>query len=103
MAAESVSKGYFVCTGTFTPEATAFAQGKPLKLVTGQELLEKLTELPAEQSHALLAEITAEDHTTPTCPSCDEKMVTRKGKDGTPFWGCRNFPKCWKNFPIRKS
>jgi hypothetical protein len=29
-------------------------------------------------------------------------MVGRKGKDGAPSWGCRNFPKCWKNFPMAK-
>jgi hypothetical protein len=102
MAADGVAKGYLVCTGAFTPEATAFAQGKPLKLVTGAEFLEKLTALDAGTREALFEEITAGDYTTPTCPSCDEKMVRREGKDGASFWGCRNFPKCWRNFPIPK-
>ncbi len=31
MAADGVRKGYFVCTGAYTPEAVAFAEGKPLK------------------------------------------------------------------------
>ena len=102
MAADGVAKGYFVGTGTFTADALAFATGRPLRLVTGAELLEKLNALDPAVREALFEEVTAGDYTTPTCPSCDEKMVRRKGKGDEEFWGCRNFPKCWKNFPLRK-
>jgi restriction system protein len=103
MAADGVRKGYFVCTGAYTPEAIAFAEGKPLKLVTGEELLEKLNGLDSELRTCLLGEVLSGDYTTPTCPRCDTKMVRREGKDGGVFWGCTSFPKCWQRFPISDS
>lgn len=103
MAADGVRKGYFVCTGAYTPEAVAFAEGKPLKLVTGEELLEKLNGLDSELRTRLLGEVLSGDYTTPTCPRCDTKMVRREGKDGGAFWGCTSFPKCWQRFPITGS
>lgn len=36
--AEEAARGIFVTTGTFTPDALAFARGKPLKLVDGTQL-----------------------------------------------------------------
>lgn len=28
------------------------------------------------------------------CPYCNAKMVSRKSKTGSRFWGCPNFPQC---------
>jgi restriction system protein len=103
MAADGVRKGYLVCTGAYTPEALAFAEGKPLKLVTGAELLEKLNALAPDTRDRLTGEVLSGDYTTPTCPRCDTKMVRREGKDGGAFWGCTSFPKCWQRFPIADS
>jgi len=99
MAADGVPKGYFVSTGGFTSEAQDFASYKPLTLVTGWILLEKLNDLKAEQRRELYQEATSGDYTTPTCPSCDVKMTLRNGKNGE-FWGCRSYPKCRQTFAI---
>ncbi len=28
------------------------------------------------------------------CPLCDAAMVRRSGRDGKPFWGCSQYPRC---------
>jgi hypothetical protein len=105
MAAEKISTGYFVTTGCFTSEALEFAQGKPLKLVTGDYLLERLNSLAEAARSELLHDATYGDYATPTCPRCDVKMVLRHGPTGD-FWGCPNFrlrwPKrCKQTFKLR--
>jgi len=95
MAAEGVTEGAFVTTGTFTQEAKEFAGGKTLHLIDGNDLLAKIQSLTQEQQQALLKTATTGDFTTPTCPSCGVKMTTRISKsDGKPFWGCSNYPRC---------
>lgn len=83
----------------YTPEAKAFARGKQLQLVAGNELLQQILELPAEQCQALLQTVTASDYVTPTCPRCDVKMVLKNTRSGGQGWGCINFPRCrqWFN------
>ncbi len=79
----------------FTDDAVRFAEGKHLKLVSGEELLKQVLELPAETQQKFLAEITRGDYTTPSCAKCDIKMVRRQGKSGhSDFWGCQNYPRC---------
>jgi len=102
MAGDGITRGYFVTTASFTTEALEFAKFKPLKLVDGVTLLEKLNDLPTDQRELILAEITSGDYTTPTCPQCDIKLIRRSGKTGD-FWGCRNFPRCRHTFPIREA
>jgi len=79
----------------FTPDARAFAVGKPLKLISGEELLQQIQSLPATDQAAMLTEVTDGDYTTPTCPTCNTKMNRRPGRDGKPdFWGCNNYRRC---------
>lgn len=79
----------------FTPDARAFAEGKHLKLISGEELLQQIRTMPDQDQAVLLAAVTRGDYTTPTCPTCDIKMNRRPGKDGKPdFWGCNNFRRC---------
>ncbi len=79
----------------FTQDARAFAEGKHLKLISGEELLQQIEAMPAANQAALLAAVTRGDYTTPTCPSCDIKMSRRPGRDGKPdFWGCNNYRRC---------
>lgn len=95
MAAEKARIGIFVTTGDYTAEAREFAREKHLQLLTGRELLDKLRALPSETAARLLAEATAGDYTTPTCPQCGIKMTQRTPrKGGSPFWGCMNYPRC---------
>jgi hypothetical protein len=94
MAADDIGTGYFVTTGDFTSEALEFAQGKPLKLITGDYLLEKLNALRDSDRAELLRDVTKGDYMTPTCPRCDIKMVLRHGP-ASDFWGCPNYRLRW--------
>lgn len=79
----------------FTSDARAFAEGKHLKLIRGEELLQQIMSMPVGDQADLLAAITQGDYTTPTCPTCDIKMDRRPGRNGkSDFWGCRNFRRC---------
>lgn len=69
-----------------------------MDIVDTDEFLRRITALPPAQSHALLRLATRGDYTTPTCVSCDVKMVPRRS-DRSPtkrFWGCPNYPRCRK-------
>jgi hypothetical protein len=91
MAADGVGEGVFATTGEYTSEARAFAAGK-LLLLDGAEIITRFNQLPPEARKRILAIVTEGDYTTPTCARCDTKMILREGE--TPFWGCRNFPRC---------
>jgi restriction system protein len=97
MAHNGVSKGIFLATGAFTREAVEFASASPIELVTGQDFLAKINELPADFKDELLREATKGDYLTPSCPSCGIKMVKRSGSRGE-FWGCQNYPRCRQRF-----
>lgn len=94
----------FYSLSGFTPDAIAFARAKHLKLIGGEELLQQLERLPADQRARLLSHVTRGDYRTPTCPRCDTKMVLRRGHSD--FWGCSNYPRChftMKNGRLRTS
>jgi hypothetical protein len=99
MVSESITEGYFVTTNTFSDEAVRFAQGKQLQLISGEELLQNFASLPADQHESVVRYSFREDFETPTCPSCDVKMVLRQGDSD--FFGCRNFPRCRQTFKGR--
>ncbi len=107
MAAEKSPIGFFITTSTFTKEAEEFAEGKKLKLISGISLLKEIQKLPEERQQLLLDKTTTGDYVTPSCPSCENKMVKRTSKKGQnlgkQFWGCTNFPKCRNTLQIRKA
>ena len=90
MAAEQAPLGYFVTSGRYTREALAWAEGKPLTLINGIELVGKLNELDSAVREQLIAEVTEGDYETPSCPRCEIKLVRRSSRFGE-FWGCPNF------------
>lgn len=98
MAAERITAGFFITSGDFTSEAIGFAQGKRLRLINGDKLLDAIKKLSAEKQAQLLDIALKGDYTTPTCPRCGIKMKLRTVKKGTnsgnKFWGCVNYPKC---------
>ncbi|OED47203.1 hypothetical protein ACH42_03215 [Endozoicomonas sp. (ex Bugula neritina AB1)] len=102
MAADKVPIGIFMATSDFTNDAKAFAEDKKLQLISGQRFIELIGKLPTEMQEQLSKTALSGDYRTPTCPSCDVKMVIRttsKGKNsGVKFWGCRNYPKCKHKF-----
>ena len=93
MAHEKIEKAFFMAPGAYSDEARAFAQENRITLIDGTMFLAMLVRLPEDKSRDLLAQATAGDWTTPTCPHCGVKMVERSGKSGK-FRGCRNYPKC---------
>lgn len=95
MAAAGASQGVLVTSGRFTPEAVAFAAKENIQLVDGAAFLEKIAGLAPEQSAALLKLATQGDFLTPSCPSCEVKMASRRStQGGRTFWGCTNYPRC---------
>lgn len=97
MTAAGVKEGIVATVGTFTSEAKAFALGKDIHLIEGEDFIAKLRNLAADGQQSLLAFATEGDFTTPTCPSCgigNRMKLRTSGKDGARFWGCGNFPRC---------
>ncbi|WP_157674205.1 restriction endonuclease [Endozoicomonas ascidiicola] len=106
MAADDVPFGVFATSSSFTAEAENFAAGKKLKLISGEQLIYAISKLPKDQQESLARNALAGDYKTPTCPSCDIKMVLRTSKKGdkigSQFWGCSNFPRCRQNLQLKK-
>lgn len=102
MAARGVCDGYFFTTGEFTNEAQDFARNTGLRLVTGEEFLNRIEALPQQEQQTICRRITEGDYSVPTCPSCDIKMVERTAKrgknEGETFWGCPRYPNCHQTF-----
>jgi len=95
LADSEAKTSVFITTSDFTPEAKHFAEGKTpqLQLVSGERLITLIENLTLEKQTKLLSIATEGDYKTPTCASCDVKMVVRNGKNGN-FFGCCNFPRC---------
>jgi restriction system protein len=104
MAADGVSYGIFATTSDYTNEAKEWIKGKSMQLLTGNDLVTMFNNLAEEQRKTHLTNALMGEYSTPTCPSCDQKMVNRtasKGKSaGSSFWGCRNYPRCKQTFKI---
>jgi len=95
MAAEKIPNAIVMVSGTFTNEAKSFTDSNRLKLIGGEQLLGMIHKLSEPAQKGLLRRMTEGDYKTPSCPSCDVKLVARKGKaERSDFWGCGNFPKC---------
>ncbi|MDB5860128.1 MAG: restriction endonuclease, partial [Ramlibacter sp.] len=87
MAARGAAGGFVVTSGSFTEEASAFAQGRNVKLIAGTQLHGLLKQakasLPPKPSSLQAPDRPAEarSHTgaepTPQCPACNAAMVRR--------------------------
>lgn len=88
-------RAIFYSVSGFSTEASNFAAGKHLKLVSADELLTQLQALPEAQRAALLQHVTRGDYVTPSCPKCEIKMIRKAGHAGlSDFWSCPNFASC---------
>lgn len=97
MAAERVGEGIVITTSSFSKEAIAFAKGKNIHLIDGEDFLAKLLALDPAQQATMRKLVTEGDYTMPTCPSCGDgvKMRLRTSRrDSSLFWGCSRFPEC---------
>jgi restriction system protein len=96
-----IPAGFFMAQGGFTEDAKAFAKTNPISLIDGDMLLTMIQRLPDGGQQRLLRYATEGDFTTPTCPSCGTKMISRSGPRGA-FWGCRGYPRCKGKFGMRR-
>lgn len=100
MAAEGAVGGFVVTSGTFTPDARTFAEGRSIKLVQSDLMIKLIMETASESARSghpasgTYQAVALE----PVCPKCGSKMVQRKAKRGTlagaAFWGCHTYPAC---------
>ncbi|GAB3344355.1 restriction endonuclease [Marilutibacter aestuarii] len=85
-----------VCANAFTRDAAAFAEGKPIELVSGQALVSLIQsgqEAPRSARSRIAPKLEAE--AIPRCPRCSKAMVRRTNRaDGKVFWGCSDYPRC---------
>src|SRR5205823_282621 len=92
------SAAKLVATTSFTPDALAFAKGKPIELVDSNGLLRLLQTVQTSGKIVVPPPLPESDHLTPDCPKCGSAMVVREAKQGVyagqNFWGCPDFPKC---------
>ncbi len=92
------SAAKLVATTSFTPDALAFAKGKPIELVDSIELLQLIRSVQKSGKIIAPPAQVERDHLTPDCPRCGSAMVVREAKRGanagSEFWGCLNYPKC---------
>ena len=102
MAHGKVDKAFFMAPKGYTDDARSFAAENRITLLDGKLFLAMLQRLPEDARERLLAFATEGDWTTPTCPSCGERMTARNGSRG-PFWGCVAYPKCKGKLPMRAS
>jgi restriction system protein len=87
-----------VATTSFTPDAVAFAKGKPIELVDSNVLLHLIRNVQTSGKIIVPPPLPERDHLTPDCPRCGSAMVLREAKQGAyvgqKFWGCSNYPPC---------
>ena len=99
MAAERVTGGYVVTSGTFSMDAKKFAAGRNIELIDGAGLDVFLREGRGAAPVAARTEAKVKSMPKPPmCPTCGEAMVLRTAKKGSnvgrSFWGCAQYPKC---------
>ena len=85
MAARGATGGYVVTSGTFSKDATEFAEGRNITVIDGPELFRRIKpakrssvdSAPAARSDARAPAVRA---TSPSCPMCGSAMVKRTAK-----------------------
>ncbi len=95
MVAHQASGVIIVSSGMFTQEAKNFAEGKPIDLVDGEQLIGLIGSV---QSSLQKSSRQIPLDTVRRCPQCSSELVireARRGKNvGNKFWGCASYPKC---------
>ncbi len=96
---------HIVCIGHFTPDATAFASGKPIHLITGQTLLDSIRAVQSNQAalHVVQRIEPIGNSADIACPACGGGMVKRTNRrNGQFFMGCSQYPRCNGTRQIKK-
>lgn len=97
-----------VTSGRFTQDARAFAQGKPIELVEGDQLEQMIRQVQSNPQATPRPETPPREspstHAASPCPQCGQPMVLRKARQGanagSQFWGCSAYPKCSATRPL---
>jgi restriction system protein len=93
-----------IATTTFTPDAIAFATGKPIELVDSNALLQLLRNVQTSGKIIAPPAKAERDNLAPACPLCGSEMTLRTAKRGAnigeKFWGCPKFPECRGTRPL---
>jgi restriction system protein len=102
MVDRGASAAKVIATTDFTPDAVAFAEGKPIELVDSKALLALVHGVQKTPRVKLSAD--SPDPLVPTCPKCSATMVLRQARRGTnagqKFWGCLSYPRCTGTRPV---
>jgi len=99
---ESLPEGFIVTTGDFTSEARNYTLRKRhVELVSGDALMTLLRNLPRKQHSTIVSQTLSGNYDTPSCPSCEIKMVLQDGPQ--PRWLCPQQPGCQRSFPAVKA
>ena len=98
MAARGAAGGFVVTSGRFTEEAKAFASGRNVELIDGEQLQVLLRHDGATVVPQASAVSGSQRPGVPQCPVCSKMMVERTAKRGANagsiFWGCSGYPAC---------
>jgi len=104
MTAKGVKKGYLITSSSFTDNAKAYGKIDGITLIGGRRLLQLIGALSPEKSDKLLKLATQGDYTTPSCPGCGLKMLTRQAPDSDyQFWGCIRYPRCTETLEMKQA
>mgnify|MGYP002619937624 CR=1 FL=1 len=101
--AEKAHECIIVTSGSFTPDAVAFAKQNKVRLIDGDQLTPMIQAVQRRRrdSDAPIStkppRVRAES-AAPVCPLCTSPMIQRTAKKGpnagNAFWGCTQYPKC---------
>jgi restriction system protein len=91
MASMKVNRGMLMANNYFSEDAIDFAKNKNLKLVSGNDFWNLISDLPTDRQQSLERFLSGIDYITHTCPNCEIKVLKRNGKNGSEFWGCPNY------------
>src|SRR5947208_66279 len=84
------SAATLVATTSFTPDAVAFAKGKPIELVDSNALLRLIHSVQTSGKIVVPPPLPVPDHLTPNCPKCGSEMKLREARCGAnagqKFW-----------------
>jgi restriction system protein len=100
MAAGGATGGFVVTCGKFTDEAKAFANGRNVTLLDGDELEKMIRQGRPESTSSQSSPIIQPPSAIigPHCPMCGSAMIERTAKRGSNagnrFWGCAAYPSC---------
>jgi restriction system protein len=116
---EKADRSVVITSGHFTREAITFAQGKPIELVDGPQLLVFVKDVQPRKEPAQnpprppltppsapppAPPAIVKSATSPVCPECGASMILRTAKRGANagnrFWGCSAYPKCKRTAPV---